>query len=131
MELGKSGFALALFHIVWIVTFGTDPPALLATLVPHANTFAVDAVAPGAIDLAMTLTTQLLGLVEADLFAEIVSELGAVGGVMAVHAPDTALAVFQLHGIWNNILMHLQWTGVLVFRYWYILAVVTGHGAYG
>ena len=94
IELGETRVPVSLLHIVRIVAFGADPPALFSTLVPHTDALAMDAVSPGAIDLPVAFSSQLLRLVEADLVAVVINKFGACGGMVAVQTPDRIFAMF-------------------------------------
>jgi len=72
---------------VRIVAFGTNEPALLAGCGPLANSLAVNAVAPAAIDLPMALAAELLRLIEIDQVAGVIDEFVTCLGIVTIQAP--------------------------------------------
>src|SRR3990172_5055296 len=98
-----------------VMAFGTDPPPLLPACSPGPDPLAVDTHSPMSVFHTMTLATQLLRLVKADLLPAMVNQSIAVCSVVAVKAPDCAFAMHQFRGVLNNVLMHRNqpWLSVL------------------
>ncbi len=119
---GRLGYKLletpisgALLHIMWIMAFGTNEPALLAITGPFTNAFAVDTLAPVPIDGAMTLTTQLLRLIKTNLATEIINKFVTLFSIMAIETPDSSPAVLQIECIGHKIHMHGQFARIFIF----------------
>ncbi len=88
------------------MAFSADEPALFAGAGPLTGTLAVDTFAPIPIDGTMTLTTQLLRLIEVDRVTEIINKLVALCSVMAIETPDGAAPVLQVEGIRDKVHVH-------------------------
>ncbi len=90
-----------------IVALGASPPSFFTSRFPHADSLAVYAVTPVSVNLAMTFTTKLLRLVEADFISEVIDELVSLFSAVATQTPDCATAMLKVHRIGHDVLMHL------------------------
>jgi hypothetical protein len=93
LMLRESPVTVAMLHIVRVMAFGADKPALGAGTGPFANPFAMDTLAPVPIDLTVTFAAQLLRLVETDRFVVMINQFVALSGMMTIQAPDVATTV--------------------------------------
>ena len=95
IKLSKPPVYRCLLNIVRIVAFCAYPPSLLAACYPHTCPLAVYAVSPVAVDLPVALSTELLGLIKADLIVHMVIEFVTVCTAMTLKTPYSAPAVPQ------------------------------------
>ena len=84
IKLSEASVYRSLLHIMWVVTFGTYPPSLLAAGCPHPYPLTVDPVSPVTVDLAVTLSAELLWLVKADFIITVVDQFISVCPAMAI-----------------------------------------------
>ena len=106
LKLSKPPIPGALLNIMRVMAFGANEPALLAIARPFADALAVNALTPLPVNIAMALAAQFLRLIEADRLAEVVNQLVARGGMMAIQAPDGTASVLKIQCVGNDIVVH-------------------------
>ena len=126
-QLGEAAIAQALLHIMRIMALGADKPAFLAGAGPFTDALAMDALAPVPVDLAVTLTAQLLRLIEIEQLIVVANKLVAGLGAMTIETPDGAPTVLQIERIGDKVHMHGQLTRIFILWWWRKGAVMTGH----
>jgi hypothetical protein len=94
-DVARIPVPVAMLHIVRIVAFGADKPALGAGAGPFANPFAMNTFTPVPINFAVALAAQLLWLVKTDRLVAMINQLVALSGMMAIQTPDAAPPVRQ------------------------------------
>lgn len=123
----KATIALALLHIMRVMAFGTDKPALFTRTGPFTDTLAMDTIAPVPVYLAMTLAAQLLRLIKIEQLIVVADKLVTCLGTMTIETPDAAPTVLQVHGICHQICMHGQLARIFIFGRRWIGTVMAGH----